>query len=617
MGPQFLGLVAFTLLIAQTMAYDCTGANSTTMPYNPLGTCNCTGHLYVSNTCREGFYCFDTEGNGCFKQCEEDEFLVPNFKERNWYCLKDGGGPITIPPPPTTTAAANMEFDPEDWQDLLSPDNRILLRCPVSGYNLCPSNETAPPPNPDDVTENPLGTCRCDGELWVSEGCSYGFYCNSSSPIGGSLKICEEDTVLIVDFENNSWDCQPENGQCPLDQVNGVGCRQPDCMYGHNDLGPCGCDGQLYIDEDCNEGFLCSTNIPDPYLFDGCKKTCLNGQILVPDIPNKDWRCEDKATTQYKCPGAFHFECKATDLGSNFNQDDCGCEGELLVNHDCSEAFYCFSKLGNGGRSIKCPPGQIVEVDTDNFDAVCTTNVDKCPGLGGFRVGCNGNQFETPDVPDCNYSPNEVDTCDGCTGQIMVNENCTRAFYCSNWVPDVSDEGCHLDCPDGQVVHLDLKEKDWGCVDKTEEYICPGKFKVDCPRDETDEIKCGCANEVWISNGCRQAFICEEETVSGSAKGELKQCPPNEIIGFSYTNRTLECIADEGQCPGSVHFGCFGGNLAGPTTTTTTTTPQSNVPTTTPQSNVPTTTPTDNGGDFAKGFFLLVTMLPLLGVYLF
>ncbi|TRY75788.1 hypothetical protein TCAL_01295 [Tigriopus californicus] len=595
MGLQFLGLVAFTFFVGQTMAFDCTQVNSTIMNYNPLGTCNCTGHLYVSNDCREGFYCFDLEGNGCLRTCEEDEFLVPNFKERTWHCLKNG----LVPPP--DHRELDDEFDPDVFESL-SYEDRILLRCPVSGYNLCPSNETAPPPNPDDVTENPLGTCRCNGELWVAEGCSFGFYCNDSIPdIGGTLKICDDGYVLIVDFENNDWDCVEDEGQCPLDQVNGVGCRQPDCLYGQNSLGQCECDGQLYIDEDCNEGFLCSTNIPDPYLFQGCKKTCLNGQILVPDIPNKDWKCEDKSTTQYRCPGAFHFECHANVLGSNFTSDMCGCDGELLVNHDCSEAFYCFGRMANGGRSIKCPEGQIVEVDTDNFDAVCTTNVDKCPGLGGFRVGCDGSDIAVPELPKCEYGPNEIGTCDGCSGQIMVNENCTKSFYCSNWVPDVDDDGCHLECYNGQVVLLDLKTKSWRCDDKPEGFICPGEFKVDCPRAENYAIHCGCQNEVWISDGCRQAFVCVEETIDGAPQGKLTRCNDNEIISFSYANSSLECIPDEGQCPGSVHFGCVGGDLSGTTIPTTTTTT--------------TTTSTENGGDFVKGCFLLVTVLALLGVY--
>lgn len=69
-------------------------------------------------------------------------------------------------------------------------EEKALRVCP-GAFNVCPSDEVDPPPNPENITDNPLGTCRCNGELWVSEGCSYGFYCNDTMEIGGELKTCE------------------------------------------------------------------------------------------------------------------------------------------------------------------------------------------------------------------------------------------------------------------------------------------------------------------------------------------------------------------------------------------------------------------------------------------
>ena len=36
---------------------------------NPLGTCFCPGHLWVSDGCRAGFYCIEGQGTtaGCYK----------------------------------------------------------------------------------------------------------------------------------------------------------------------------------------------------------------------------------------------------------------------------------------------------------------------------------------------------------------------------------------------------------------------------------------------------------------------------------------------------------------------------------------------------------------------
>ena len=71
-----------------------------------------------------------------------------------------------------------------------NPNEKILLQCPVGGYNLCPSDEIDSTPDPNEVNNNPLGTCGCEGELWVSRGCSFGFYCNSSLPKGGEILNC-------------------------------------------------------------------------------------------------------------------------------------------------------------------------------------------------------------------------------------------------------------------------------------------------------------------------------------------------------------------------------------------------------------------------------------------
>ena len=45
---------------------------------------------------------------------------------------------------------------------------------------------------PDEITGNPMGTCRCDDEIWLAEGCSYAFHCDSSQPMGGEYIACPE-----------------------------------------------------------------------------------------------------------------------------------------------------------------------------------------------------------------------------------------------------------------------------------------------------------------------------------------------------------------------------------------------------------------------------------------
>ena len=77
------------------------------------------------------------------------------------------------------------------------PDAQALLVCPFNGYNLCPTGVVATTPGqPEDITNNPLGTCRCDGELWLAEGCKYGFYCDSSMEDEGQYLYCDDVSLL-------------------------------------------------------------------------------------------------------------------------------------------------------------------------------------------------------------------------------------------------------------------------------------------------------------------------------------------------------------------------------------------------------------------------------------
>ena len=118
------------------------------------------------------------------------EYLVVDIENKHWFCNKNGQEPVDPNP-----LEADSVFDLSEFGiDTNAFESRALTRCPVGGYNVCPnqSGTPAPVPNPDDVTSNPLGTCRCNGELWVSEGCSYGFYCDDTQEKGGYLKVCNE-----------------------------------------------------------------------------------------------------------------------------------------------------------------------------------------------------------------------------------------------------------------------------------------------------------------------------------------------------------------------------------------------------------------------------------------
>ena len=63
--------VLLALIFGSALADDpvegCTASNEESRTKNPLGECACAGHLFVTEDCLEGYYCYDTEGNGCYK----------------------------------------------------------------------------------------------------------------------------------------------------------------------------------------------------------------------------------------------------------------------------------------------------------------------------------------------------------------------------------------------------------------------------------------------------------------------------------------------------------------------------------------------------------------------
>ena len=419
--------------------------------------------------------------------------------------------------------------------------------------------------------------------------------------------------IVEVNFETNEWSCQKDEGQCPLSQVNGIGCPTPLCLFDKNPFGDCGCETQFFINDECNEAFYCASNIPDPYLYDGCHQTCLNGQVLLVDAVKKSWECVDRADyPNYRCPGRFNLECEKDDIGHDFTAADCTCNGELLVSGDCKEAFYCYSAFEDGGRDLQCGPGQIIAVDLVSLRLYCTEDHGECPGLGGLKVGCQNTEIEPPAL-QCDFDKNPIQECE-CEGQLMVNEDCTEAFYCSYWTPNPSDDGCHLVCDKekNEIIYVNPATKEWNCRERPENFICPGKMKIECPRTDGQlwDIKCNCRHEIWMDANCNQAFRCYDTYVEGQGnQGAYARCPDGKVIDIDWENAyQFSCTDERDKCPGSFHFGCDSQDIEDlnsttePTTTTTTTTttpaptnPPTNGPTNAPPTNGPTNAPPTNG----------------------
>ena len=79
------------------------------------------------------------------------------------------------------------------------------------------------------------------------------------------------------------------------------------CYKTANPLGSCSCDQQLFINEDCSQGFLCREDVQEEdERNDGCLIVCNPGWHLVADprqagsLELRDSDVPDKKTTCYK-----------------------------------------------------------------------------------------------------------------------------------------------------------------------------------------------------------------------------------------------------------------------------------------------------------------------------
>ncbi len=444
----------------------------------------------------------------------------------------------------------------------------------------------------------------------MSEGCTFSYECDDAVAAGGRYFDCTEVTkhgvvsydgesnytrtsqgrVVFLDFETGRYSCIDDVDTCPGGQISGVGCPVPECQIGKNNLGTCECDSQFFINADCTEGFVCTSNIPDPYLYDGCLQTCNRGEILVPDFAEKTWQCLDNDPSVSRCNGAFNLECPQNDIGTEFNSTMCECDGQLLVDHDCRNGFYCFSLMGDGGWNITCPEGQIIVTDTRTWNWGCEEDNGQCPGLGGYKFGCREGNPDPPQLLECNFARNPFGECE-CVNEFFISEDCSTSFFCSEYRPSPDVDGCLLQCADGQTVKLDPTTFTWTCVPRNESFICPGEFKLDCTN--TFDVHCNCENEVWMNGDCTQAAVCTApEAEDGSNALRTVSCPDDQILDidfYDFTPGQYQCTEDVTQCPGSFHFGCQGLDL-------------------------PDDGSEDNGGPVLGSTLMLVTSLTLLSL---
>ena len=82
-----------------------------------------------------------------------------------------------------------------------------------------------------------------------------------------------------------------------------------------------------------SQAFYCAAE-PALENTEGCLLSCGADEVAAVDVAAKTWECQPRAAG-FTCPGNFHIDCEAQ---TSFNIQ-CGCEGEVWVNGDCTQAF--------------------------------------------------------------------------------------------------------------------------------------------------------------------------------------------------------------------------------------------------------------------------------------
>ena len=251
----------------------------------------------------------------------------------------------------------------------------------------------------------------------------------------------------MVDVATGEWRCEegiPCLGEFML--------RCPDDPVPHGlNASVCHCEAELWMTPDCQEAFYCDEREPDG----GVSKTCEDGTIIDINYQEYKFRCTDEVE---KCPdqmGGFNLGCRPGNpppkppvLPCEANATnligECMCDGQIHINEDCSESFYCRSDIGSGmeGCHLVCGQGEIVKYNPTDKMWLCETKTeyDICPGK--FYTGCPNS---------------ESDIHCGCKDEIWVDEDCSSVIHCTGPEMDGDNPGFTWDCPeDDTIFNMDI-----------------------------------------------------------------------------------------------------------------------------------------------------------------
>lgn len=428
---------------------------------------------------------------------------------------------------------------------------------------------------------NTLGRCRCANELWIDCAGKRFFQCADDDSWDfdqGFLTQCSTFAGEVVDIAGINEDppraaCVAAGSavnECNVD-IGGTGCPRYNCTVHpegrearETEFGPeglCGCEQQFFINEDCSAGFLCTERTSGGVAgIDGCLAECAEGEILLPDFENRDWLCEtDPDTTRNRCKGAYNIQCPRDPVKARV--EECECDFQAIFSPDCKEVFLCNSAIQPEGgfyNRVKDEDNILTVTDLRTYNVMEIEDDGRCPGLGGFKIGCDAGFDPAPPLGKlCDWSANTLGECE-CPGEVFLSDDCRQGFLCTSQHPADTD-GCLISCAEKEYAFIRPGSDGWSCEERPDGYECPGTFKSDCVYrgDDEDDITCHCDGEIWVDQNCQSYTECKANG-DGTFEKDRTSCTNGEKAIVDQTTYEVTCrSAAFEKCFGkSVHFGC-------------------------------------------------------------
>ncbi len=337
---------------------------------NFLGTCECDPQFFMDNDCKRAFYCNSANAGenseGCMLECTGDDeyvlydeesqtvgctsmagFVCPGFFQYD--CFDNLQGPSYFPDDAWCNCAGEFwvngdctegymctELNMPGFNFDCTDDNTRLQVQPSNGIASCidtddfdfqchgPFHYGCPRDNPNfgpgvvcsDNLVNPLGTCECDPQAFISDDCKTAFLCteqfSGENSDGCILECSGEEEYISYDPETQSLSCVTAAlYTCPRSFE--YDCRgdlpQPNFFPEDQE---CGCAGEIWVNGDCSQFHVCSgVAVQDGDQTPGYTIDCEGDNKALFNLGSGAISCVDPVMTpfDYKCYGPYHFGC--------------------------------------------------------------------------------------------------------------------------------------------------------------------------------------------------------------------------------------------------------------------------------------------------------------------